>query len=131
MVTDPVADMLNRIKNAGVVRHPTVTVQHSKFVLAIAEALKRHGYIVSIEKKGKKAIKLLEIELAYDERKTPKLKGVERISKPSRRLYCGAKGLKPVRNGYGLIMLSTPKGVLSGSEARKESVGGEMLFKIW
>lgn len=131
MVTDPIADMLNRIKNAGVVRHETVTVPHSKFVLAIADTLKRHGYVVSITKKNKKSAKVLEIGLAYDERKNPKVKGVERLSKPSCRLYSNAKSLKPVRNGYGMLVLSTPKGVLSGDEARKESVGGEMLFKIW
>lgn len=131
MVIDPIGDMLNRIKNAGVVHHETVTVAHSKFSLAVAEALKRHGYIASITKKGKKSVKLLELGLIYNDRKLAKLKGVERLSKPSRRLYCGAKDIKSVRNGYGLLMLSTPKGVLSGNEARKEEVGGEMLFKIW
>jgi len=131
MVTDPISDMLIRIKNAGMVRHETVTVPQSKFVLAVAEALKRHGYIASITKKNRKSVKLLEIGLIYGERNVPKVKGVDRLSKPSRRLYCGAKEIKSVRNGYGTLMLSTPKGVLSGNEARKAQVGGEMLFNIW
>lgn len=132
MVTDPVSDLLIRIKNASAVRHEVVTMPYSKMLFSVGEALKRHGYIAGITKKGKKTTaKDIEITLLYSEKREPKVQGVERLSKPSRRLYCGVRDIKPVRNGYGLLMLSTPKGILSGSEARKEAVGGEMLFKIW
>ncbi|HYC34455.1 MAG TPA: 30S ribosomal protein S8, partial [Candidatus Paceibacterota bacterium] len=81
-------------------------------------------------KKGKKVVKTLEVELMYEEGK-PRITDVERVSKFSRRVYQGAKDLKPVRNGYGIMVLTTPKGILSDKTARKEKVGGEALFKIW
>jgi len=129
-MNDKIADMLIRIKNAGDAGKESTIIPHSNLRLSVAEALLKHGYIVSVAKKGKKTKKALEIGIAYKEGK-PKVGDVKRISKLSRRVYYGFRDIKPVKNGYGILMLSTPKGILSGDEARKENVGGEALFKIW
>lgn len=126
---DPIANMLIQIKNAGMAKLPTVLVPYSDIKFAIAQALEKEGYIRSVEKKGKKVKQYIEIELLYTESK-PRIKDVERVSKPSRRIYMRVKDIKPVRQGYGTLMLSTPKGVLTDKEARQEHVGGEALFKI-
>jgi small subunit ribosomal protein S8 len=97
---------------------------------AIAECLKKEGYVSDIAKKVKKDHPVLEIALAYNDKK-PKIVQVERISKQSKRVYFRMKDIHRVRNGTGLLVLSTPKGILSGKEARKEQVGGEALFKVW
>jgi small subunit ribosomal protein S8 len=97
---------------------------------AIAECLKKAGYVSEISKKVKKGQPILEVGLVYVDTK-PKISEVERISKQSRRVYFGMKDIHSVRNGTGLLVLSTPKGILSGKEARKEQVGGEALFRIW
>ncbi len=130
MVNDKIADMLIRIKNAGAVGKESTTIPHSNLRLSVAQALLKRGYITSISKKGKKTKKVIEIGIAYKEGE-PKVKGAERVSKLSRRVYYGFRDIRPVKNGFGLLMLSTPKGILSGEEARKENVGGEALFKIW
>lgn len=118
------------MKNAGEVKKPSVTVPYTKINQSIAEVLEKHGYIKSHSKKGKKTVKTMEVELAYEDNQ-PKIKGVERVSKQSRRIYQKVKDIKPVRYGYGFSVLSTPKGLLTDEEARKEKVGGEVLFKIW
>ena len=107
-----------------------VSVPHSKLRLSIAQALLKNGYVVSVAEKGKKTKKTIEIGVAYKDGK-PKMKEVKRISKLSRRIYYGYRDIRPIRNGFGVLMLSTPKGILTGDEARKENVGGEALFKIW
>jgi small subunit ribosomal protein S8 len=96
----------------------------------VATALLKEGYIASVAKKGKKTVKLMEIGLLYTG-DGPRVNGSLRLSKPSRRMYFGVEDIKPVRHGYGLLMLSTPEGILSGNEAKKKKVGGEALFKIW
>ena len=130
MVTDPIADLITRIKNASDARKDTLTVSYSKLKEAIAFTLHKEGYIKAYEKKGKKVAKFLDITLAYSDTQ-PKIQGVERISKLSRRLYTKAKDIKTFRNGYGSIVLSTPRGILTAKEAKKTNVGGEILFKIW
>jgi small subunit ribosomal protein S8 len=129
-MNDKIADMLIRIKNAGVAGKESTMIPHSNLRLSIAEALLKRGYITSVAKKGKKTKKTIEIGIAYKEG-CPKVKEVERISKLSRRVYYGFRDIRPINNGFGLLMLSTPKGILSGEEAKKENVGGEALFKIW
>ncbi len=118
------------MKNASLAGNPTVSFPYSKMKNAIAECLKKEGYVVSTAKKTKKGMPVLEVELVYTAG-APKIKDVERISKQSRRVYMGVKDIRPVRNGFGVLVLSTPKGIISGKEARKEQVGGEALFKIW
>lgn len=127
---DPIANFIIRLKNAGNAGLTTMSIPHSNINEAIAGVLLASGYIKSFEKKGKKVTKSLEIELAYEEGK-PKVTGVERISKLSRRVYGKAKDIRPIRYGYGMSVLSTPKGILRDIDAKKAGVGGEVLFKIW
>lgn len=118
------------MKNGSLAGKESVTFPFSKMKNAIGECLKKAGYVANVSKKIKKGQPLLEVELVYIDKK-PKIVEVERISKQSRRVYFGMKDIHSVRNGSGLLVLSTPKGILSGKEARKEQVGGEALFKIW
>ena len=118
------------IKNASLAGKETVVFPYSKIKQAILECLKKEGYIKQFSKKVKKDQAVLEVELIYIDKK-PKIVEVERISKQSRRVYFKMKDIHSVRNGSGLLVLSTPKGILSGRDARREQVGGEPLFKIW
>ena len=118
------------LKNGGMAGKESVAFPYSKLKNAIALCLEKEGYVSSVAKKTKKGQPMLEVGLIYVDKK-PKVKEVERISKQSRRVYFGMKDINTVRNGSGLLVLSTPKGILSGKEARKEQVGGEALFKIW
>ena len=131
MVTDPIADMLAQIRNAGMARKESLVLPYSKVRFAVAAVLLKNGYLKSITKKGKKIVKTMELGLVYDEAGKPHVTGTKRISKSSCRVYIGAKDIKPVRHGYGHLILSTPKGILTGGEARKMKIGGEVLFKIW
>lgn len=131
MVTDPVADFCNQLKNAGAVKKSTILVPLSNLKLAIAEVLVAEGYVKSAQVKGKKVRKMLELVLAYDAEGVHKIHGVTRISKPSRRMYRSVSEIVPVRYGHGALILSTPKGILTGDAAKKEKVGGEALFEIW
>lgn len=130
MVTDPVANLINQLKNAQLAGRSLVVVPFSNFKLAIAELLKQEGYLKSITKKGKKVKKFLELEL-NDKSAAKKIGGVKRVSKPSCRVYRTAAEVRPVRHGFGLAVYSTPKGVLSDKLAREAKVGGEILFNIW
>ncbi len=127
---DSISNMLIMIKNASLAGKDSVIFPYSKLKLAIGECLIKEGYIKSISKKVKKDQSVLEIELIYVDEK-PKITEVKRISKQSRRIYFGMKDIHTVKGGLGLLVLSTPKGILSGKNARKEQVGGEALFKIW
>ena len=118
------------MKNASLANKEVVSMPYSKMKNAIGECLKKAGYVNNVSKKIKKGAPILEVELIYIDKK-PKITEVERISKQSRRAYFGMKDIHSVRNGTGLLVLSTPKGILSGKEARAEHVGGEALFKIW
>ena len=118
------------MKNGSLAGKESVSFPYSKMKNAIALCLQKAGYVTDISKKVKKGQPLLEVKLVYVDKK-PKITEVERISKQSRRVYFGMKDIHSVRNGSGLLVLSTPKGILSGKEARKEQVGGEALFKIW
>ena len=122
--------MLIVMKNGSLAGKETVLFPYSKMKHAIFECLKKEGYVDAISKKVKKDQPVLEVGLIYVDKK-PKITEVERISKQSRRVYFGMKDIHSVRNGSGLLVLSTPKGILSGKEARKEHVGGEALFRVW
>jgi len=127
---DSISNMIIMLKNASLAGKQTVTFPASKIKNAIAECLKKEGYLGQISKKIKKGFPILEVELIYTDKK-PKISEVERISKQSRRVYFKMKDIHSIRNGSGLLVLSTPKGILSGKEARKEQVGGEALFRLW
>ena len=122
--------MLIMMKNGSLVGKESVLFPYSKIKHAIADCLKKEGYINAVSKKVKKDQPMLEVELVYVDKK-PKISEVERVSKQSRRVYFGVKDIHPVRNGSGLLVLSTPKGILGGKEAKREQVGGEALFRVW
>jgi len=127
---DTIGDFIIRLKNAGAVGHQNVSVPHSKLKEAIAKKLVEAGYLVSARTEGKDVKKTLEVELGYKNGKHV-INDVKRISKPGRRLYTKVEEIYPVKFGKGLMILSTPKGILTDAEARQEKVGGEQLFKIW
>ena len=131
MVNDTVGDFIVQLKNAGAIGKASVAIPYSNFKLAIAEKLKDAGYVKAVEKKGKKVKKTLEVALKYSDAGEHAINGARRISKPGRRLYKSVLDIHPVRYGSGCLILSTPKGIKTDSEARKEKVGGEALFEIW
>jgi small subunit ribosomal protein S8 len=126
MVTDPIADLLVRLQNASRVGHARVSLPYSRIKHDIAKILNAQGYVGDIAKKEH----TLTIELRYNAG-VPVIAGAKRISKPSRRMYLGVHDVRPVKRGKGLLVLSTPAGVLSGKEAQAKRVGGEALFEIW
>ena len=126
MVNDPIADLLIRIQNASRVGKASISVPFSKMKLAIADVLSKEGYVGTPDKKNY----ALLIPLSY-KNGTPAVTGVKRLSKLSRRTYLGVRDVRPVRHGHGLLILSTPKGIMTGAQARAMRVGGEALFEIW
>ena len=118
------------MKNGNLAGKESVFLSYSKMKHAIAECLEKEGYVKNVSRKVKKNQPMLEVELVYLD-KRPKIVEVQRLSKQSRRIYFGIKDIHSVRNGTGLLVLSTPKGILSGKEARREQVGGEALFRVW
>ena len=131
MITDPIGDFIVRLRNAGAVKKNSVVVPFSKLKLAIALTLKKSGYVGEITESGSDPRKNLVVELLYDENNMPKINGVKRISKPGRRLYAKAREVFPVKYGRGLLVLSTPSGIVTDKEAREKRLGGETLFQIW
>ena len=130
MVMDRIADMLVRIKNAGMAKRPSVCVPYSRVLFEIAAVLKEEGYVSDVVVKGKKTRKEMVISLRY-ENGAHAVSDVKRISKPSRRVYVGVRDITPVRHGHGIAVLSTPKGIMVGERAVREHVGGELLFHLW
>ncbi len=131
MITDPISDLVIRIKNASSAGKATLSIRHTNFIESVAHALKKAGYLSTVEKKkDSTSFPVLEIGLIYFG-KEPRVHNVERISKPSRRIYTRASDLRTFRSGFGNVVLSTPKGVLIDTDAKKQKVGGEVLFRIW
>ena len=128
MVTDPIADFLTRLRNASMARKESVAVPANKMTRALSDVLEREGYISAVDKRAKN--NSLSIVLAYKSGRAA-IAGAKRISKPSRRMYMGVHDVQPVKRGHGLLVLSTPEGILTGKEARQKKVGGEALFEIW
>ncbi len=128
---DQISNMLISMKNGAMVSKKSVVVPFSSVKSAIAQCLKDHGFIAGFSKKTEKNnIPVLEIDLAYNAG-VSKISDVKRISKPSRRVYLGVREIHTVKNGHGITVFSTPKGILSNKQAHKEQVGGEALFMIW
>ena len=130
MVNDPIADFIIRIKNASAAKRDSATAPYSKLVFEIAELLKREGFLKEVSKRGKKVKKFIDLELSYEDG-IPNVRGAERVSRLSRRVYLKKSDVKPVKFGHGILVLSTPQGLYTDKEARKHGVGGEALFKIW
>lgn len=133
MHSDPVADMLTRIRNGCVARLATVAMPFSKLKLSIAEILKREGYIKSFEVSEDKTTghSTLGLELNYDSTRVPVIAGIKRMSSPGLRRYYNCDAIPSIRNGLGIIILTTSRGLLTDREARKARVGGEALCSVW
>jgi small subunit ribosomal protein S8 len=131
MLTDPIADMLTRIRNATQARKATVDMPWSRHKEAIAKTLVDEGYLESAGSADEGGSHVLRIGLRYDERRRPVIIGIKRVSRPSLRVYVGADQIPAIRRGLGINVLSTPKGVLVDREARKQGVGGELLCTVW
>ena len=129
--TDPIADMLTRIRNANSAKHKTVDVPASKMKTAIAEILFREGYIKSFEVISNENQGIIRITLKYDEKGTRVIDGIKRISKPGLRVYAGKEELPKVLNGLGIAIISTSKGLKTDKEARELGIGGEVLAYVW
>ena len=132
--SDPIADMLTRLRNALMAGHSSVSVPSSKIKVAIAELLKEEGYIKGVEVTDDKPAPMLRMELKYfgDRRnRRPVIMGIERMSRPGRRYYAGMKDIPWIKSGMGIVIMSTPKGVMSGQSARRQGIGGEILCKVW
>ncbi|MBQ7307683.1 MAG: 30S ribosomal protein S8 [Clostridia bacterium] len=130
MIFDPIADMLTRIRNALSVKHPTVEVPYSNIKNKIAEILKNEGYIEEVAVEGEGVEKKLVIKLKYYQGK-PVIQGIQRISKPSLRIFATVENMPKVINGLGIAILTTTKGVMTDKEARKQRVGGEVIAYVW
>ena len=130
-MTDPIADMLTRIRNALKASHETVDIPNSKLKMDIAKVLKSEGYIRNIKIISDGRHRFIRIFLKYDEEGTPVIGGVKRVSKPSCRIYSGYHDIPEVLNGYGINIVSTSKGLMPDKQARKMNVGGEILCSVW
>ena len=132
-MSDPIADMLTRIRNANTAKHDTVDIPSSKMKVSIAEILKKEGYIKDFEiKKDEKGFSTIHVVMKYGKDKNEKIiSGLKRISKPGLRVYANTDELPKVLGGLGIAIISTNKGVLTDKEARKENVGGEVLAFVW
>lgn len=119
------------MKNASDVGKESVVFPYSKMKVAVLDVLLKEGFIKSFAKKGKKVIKYIDVGLLYGENGRQKITGVERVSRNSKRIYIKSKDIRPVKNGYGIMVVSTPKGVVSGKYAKENNLGGEVLFKMW
>jgi len=135
-VSDPISDMLTRIRNALMVGHPTVAIPSSNLKVAIAKILKDEGYITNYEVVDgtRPSHKIIRIRLKYigeRRQRKPVITGLERVSRPGRRVYTGKREIPWVLSGMGIAIISTPKGVMTGQRARQLGVGGEILCKVW
>jgi small subunit ribosomal protein S8 len=130
MTTDPIADMLTRIRNAIKARHPKVDVPASRLKTEIARILKEEGYILNYKMAEDGAKKTIRIYLKYQANNKPVISGLRRISRPGCRVYAGHEEIPRVLGGLGVNILTTPRGVMTGRDARKQSVGGEVLCEI-
>jgi small subunit ribosomal protein S8 len=131
MTNDPIADMLARLHNAALVRHPQVQMPASKMRVAIAKILKDEGYVDKLELTRDRPQPMLKLWLRYDQTRKPILSGARRVSKPGKRVYAGKGDIPWVRQGLGVAIVSTTKGVMTGARAKKEGLGGEILCEVW
>lgn len=126
-MTDPITDMLNRIRNAQAVSHKTVSIPFSKLKYEIAQILEKQGFVKKIEKKGRNLKRAIEITLKYP----VTISGLKRVSRPGQRIYAGFKEIRSSKGGYGILIISTPKGLMTNKQAKKNKLGGEVLCEIW
>jgi small subunit ribosomal protein S8 len=131
MVTDPIADMLTRVRNATMARHDSVLVPSSKIKLAVAKILRDEGFIKEYDVVKGKQQRVIKIYLKYTDKKESIIEGLQRVSKPGLRIYVSKSEIPRVYGGLGIAILSTPKGIISGKKAWQEGVGGELICFVW
>jgi len=131
IITDQIGDMLTRIRNASMVRHDTVEMPVSKSKIAVLKILKEEGFISDYELVKSKPEKLVKIKLRYQENNKSFISGIERVSKPGLRVYAQHNEIPRVYGGVGVAILSTPKGVVTGQQARRQGIGGEVICYVW
>lgn len=130
-ISDPVADMLTKIRNASQAKHEKVDISTSKMKLQIVKIMKNEGYIKNFKKVTKDGVAFLRVFLKYDEKQDSVIHGIKRISTPGRRVYAGYRNLPRVFNGYGVVVVSTSSGVITGKKATEQLIGGELVCTIW
>ncbi len=130
-MTDPIADMLTRIRNAVTVRHEYVNIPASKMKLAIAKVLKDEGFIRDFETFEEGPRRFVRVHLSYTDKREPLLSGLKRVSRPGLRVYVQKREIPRVYNGLGITILSTPKGIMAGQQAWRQQTGGEVLCYVW
>ncbi|MDR2211787.1 MAG: 30S ribosomal protein S8 [Spirochaetaceae bacterium] len=130
-VSDPVADMLTKIRNAGMAKHEKVDIPTSKLKLEIVKILKTEGYIKNFKKVNQEGTNTIRVFLKYDEETGPVIHGIEKVSRPGRRVYTGYQNMPRMFNGYGTLIVSTSKGVTTGKKAAEKKVGGEIICTVW
>lgn len=132
---DPIAEMLTKIRNAQKAGHKSVVLPASKLKLAIAKILEKEGFVTKATKEKNKALENIKIELKYyqvsNTQKNAAIKGIRRVSKEGQRIYVKNKDIKTVKNNFGIAIVSTPRGVMTGFEARKQGLGGEIVCEVW
>jgi small subunit ribosomal protein S8 len=131
VLTDPIADMLTRIRNAGRARRVRVTLPESRIRREIARVLKESGYVRDFSSDGDPKKPTLTVELRYHGQDTPMIESIQRVSKPGRRVYVGCDEIPKVRSGLGIAILSTNRGVMTDTQAREARLGGEILARVW
>ena len=131
MMTDPIADMLTRIRNSARAKHPRVDLPCSKMKVEIARILKEEGYLANFKVVDEKGKKVLRLFLRYSAGRRSVITGVKRVSRPGSRRYVGKSRIRAVMGGMGVSILSTPRGLMTGGTARKEGIGGELLCEVW
>ena len=131
MMTDPIADMLARIRNAGMAKHQELVIPASNTKLAIARVLVETGFLEEVRVEAREGRATLVVRMRYDDQGQPLLDGLKRVSRPGRRVYVGHEEIPRVRNGLGVAVISTSKGILSDRAAREASIGGEVLCEVW
>jgi small subunit ribosomal protein S8 len=131
-ISDPVADMLTKIRNASLAKHEKVEITTSRIKLQIVKILKNEGYIKNFKKVvNKDGVNYIRVFLKYDDEQNPVLHGIDRLSTPGRRVYSGYRDMPRVYNGYGVVVVSTSSGVITGKKASEKKVGGELICSIW
>jgi len=128
---DPITDLFNRIKNAQAVQKRTTDIPCSKLKMRILELLKEEDFITDLKKRGRKPHQLVRVDLKYNQDKTPAMNNFKRISKPGKRIYQKAKDIRKVKDGYGMALVSTTKGLMTDKQAKKNKLGGEIMAEIW
>lgn len=131
MVTDPISDLLTRLRNASMVSKPSVSIPHSNFKFELAKLLKNEGYVSDVKISGEGVEKLIDIDMKYSDEGMSVISGMNRLSKPGQRVYSSFDKLPRNNGGLGTVIVSTSRGLLTDSEARKRKLGGELICEVW